>query len=71
MSHLSFNTMVKGVLSDKDVLSVFQRQSAKSNTIQQGMSAKEIADIVSDEVVKEVRKQFAKTKEQFLAKKGK
>lgn len=50
---------------NNDVLSVFKQHSEKPMTIQQGMSVKEISDVVSEKVIAIVKEQFRATKEQF------
>ena len=66
--------MRKSILNDdfsvntfpnRDVLSVFKKESEKSLTIHQGMSVKEIAEIVSEKVIAVVKEQFKATEEQF------
>lgn len=68
MNILSFNTDFEGnTFSDKDVLSEFKQHTEKIMTIHQGMSVKEISDIVSDNIIALVKQQFQTTKEQFQA----
>jgi hypothetical protein len=55
---ISFNPEENQVfLTDSDVLSVFKKKENKKE-IQQGMSPNTIAEIVSDHLIKVVRKQF-------------
>lgn len=57
---MSFNPEENQVfMADSDVLSVFKKTEVKKE-IQQGMSPKTIADIVSDHLITVVRKQFEK-----------
>lgn len=73
MSKLTLNPDFSvSTLSQRDVLSVFKPQATESLTIQQGMSVKEISEIVSEKVIAVVKEQFKATKEQYQAKqKGK
>ena len=70
MNILSFNGdfAAENAFSDKDVLSAFKQHPEKSMTIQQGMSAKEISEVVSDKIIAVVKEQFEATKEQFESK---
>jgi hypothetical protein len=69
MSTLSFNNDFAGNnFSNRDVLSAFKQRSEKSMTIQQGMTVKEISDVVSEKVIAIVKEQFQTTKEQFQTK---
>lgn len=70
MNSLSFSPSERGSINSGDTFSVFQKKVAKANSIREGMSAKEIADIVSDKVIKEVQRQFKATKRQYLSQKG-
>jgi serine/threonine protein phosphatase PrpC len=66
MSTLSFNTdFTVQSFSNQDVLSVFKQTSEKNMEIQQGMSVKEISEIVSEKIIAVVREQFEVTKTQF------
>jgi serine/threonine protein phosphatase PrpC len=66
MDTLSFNNNFAGsAFSNKDVLSAFKQHSKKSTTIQQGMSVKEISEIVSEKLISVVKEQFQATKEHF------
>ncbi len=49
----------------KDILSNLSNQDSKKGQIKQGMSPKEIAEIVSDHLIEVVRKQFDIAKDQF------
>ena len=72
MDILSFDTDFAGnSFSNKDVLSAFKQHPEKTLTIQQGMSVKEISDVVSDKIIAVVKEQFQATKEQFQAKEKK
>lgn len=51
--------------SNKDVLSAFKGGQEKTQDIQQGMSIKEISEIVSDRIILVVKEQFEATKVQF------
>jgi serine/threonine protein phosphatase PrpC len=63
---LSFNTdFTVQSFSNQDVLSVFKQTSEKNMEIQQGMSVKEISEIVSEKIIAVVREQFEVTKTQF------
>ena len=56
--NMSFNPEENQVFgTDVDVLSVFKKKESKKE-IQQGMSPKAIAEIVSDHLMEVVRKQF-------------
>lgn len=69
MNILSFNNdYADNNFFDRDILSVFRQQPEKTLTIQQGMSVKEISDVVSDKIIAVVQAQFQATKEQFQAK---
>jgi len=69
MSKLTFNPDFSvSALPHKDVLSVFKPHADKSANIHQGMSVKEISEVVSDRVIAVVKEQFQATKEQFHAK---
>jgi len=69
MNFLTFNNEVtSNAYSDRDVLSVFKQQPERAMTIQQGMSAKEISDVVSEKVIAVVKEQFEATKVEFQAK---
>ena len=66
MNILSFNTdFASSNLSNKDVLSAFKQNPEKTLTIQQGMTPKEISDVVSDKIIAIVKEQFQATKEKF------
>lgn len=72
MNILSFNTEVtSNTFSDRDVLSVFKQQPERAMTIQQGMSAKEISDVVSEKIIAVVKEQFEATKAEFHLKQKK
>lgn len=72
MNILTFDTDFEGNnQSNKDVLSAFKQNPEKAVSIQQGMSVKEISDVVSDKIIAVVKEQFQATKEQFQAKQKK
>jgi hypothetical protein len=50
---------------DRDVLSVFRKESEKSTEIRQGMTPGEIAEIVSDRIMTLVKGQFKEAKKQY------
>ena len=54
-----------------DVLSAFKETSEKNLNIHQGMSVKEISEIVSEKIITVVKKQFEATKTQFETKEKK
>lgn len=69
METLSFNTnYANNSYSNKDVLSAFKETSEKNLNIHQGMSVKEISEIVSEKIITVVKKQFETTKTQFETK---
>jgi hypothetical protein len=69
MNNLSFKTnFTCGSNSVNGVLSAFKERTQKPMEIQQGMSVREISDVVSDKIIAVVEKQFLATKEQFLEK---
>ncbi|OYU97386.1 MAG: hypothetical protein CFE21_03590 [Bacteroidetes bacterium B1(2017)] len=51
--------------SNKDVLSVFKETPEKDLTIRQGMSVKEISDVVTERIMALILEQFEATKIQF------
>lgn len=53
---------------NKDVLSVFKETPEKNLSIKQGMSVKEISEIVSEKIITVVKEQFEATRIQFEAK---
>ena len=60
---LSFNpNYANNSYSNKDVLSAFKETSEKSLSIHQGMSVKEISEIVSEKIITVVKEQFEATK---------
>ena len=72
METLSFNTnFVNNSYSNKDVLSAFKETSEKKLNIHQGMSIKEISEIVSEKIITVVKEQFEATKTQFETKREK
>lgn len=69
MNILSFNNdFTSTVDTNKDVLSVFKQNSDKKHTIQQGMSIREISEVVSEKIISVVKEQFENTKEDFNTK---
>jgi serine/threonine protein phosphatase PrpC len=72
METLSFNTNYSNnSYSNKDVLSAFKETSEKNLNIHQGMSVKEISEIVSEKIITVVKEQFEATKTQFETKEKK
>lgn len=65
MEALSFNSSHASSFLNNDVLSAFKETSEKNLTIQQGMSVKEISDIVSEKIIAVVKNQFEATKNQY------
>jgi len=66
MNTLSFNQELnKGNFSDHDVLSAFRKGPVQVTDIQQGMTAKEISEVVSDRLIAVVKKQFDAAKKQY------
>lgn len=69
METLSFNTnYANNSYSNKDVLSGFKDESEKNLSIHQGMSVKEISEIVSEKIIAVVKEQFEATKTQYETK---
>ncbi len=69
METLSFNTnYANNSYSKKDVLSAFKEISEKNSSIHQGMTVKEISEIVSEKIITVVKEQFAATKIQYETK---
>ena len=69
MNLLSFNNDLNGILdTNGDVLSAFRQSSDKKITIQQGMSIREISEVVSEKIINVVKEQFEITKEDFNTK---
>lgn len=65
MNILSFNNeFSSNIHSNKDLLSGFKQYHEKTMTIHQGMSVKEISDVVSEKIISIVKDQFQATKEQ-------
>lgn len=69
MNLISFNPEETQVYADdSEILSFFKKAKEKKNDIQQGMSPKVIADIISDHLISIVRKDLqskvSKEKEQ-------
>lgn len=61
----------KNYLMETNILSAFGKQQERGNQIQQGMSPKEIAEVVSDHLIGVVREQFETAKKEFHAKEKK
>lgn len=69
MNLLSFNNeLVYSLEANKDVLSVFKQSSDKKFTIKQGMTIREISDVVSEKIINVVKEQFDITREDFNTK---
>lgn len=69
MKTFSFNTnYANNIDSNKDVLSAFKETPEKNLNIHQGMSVKEISEMVSEKIITVVKKQFEETKVQFETK---
>lgn len=69
METLSFNTnYANNTFSTKDVLSAFKETSEKNLSIHQGMSVKEISEIVSEKIITVVKEQFEATKVKYETK---
>jgi serine/threonine protein phosphatase PrpC len=72
METLSFNNNYENnSYSNKDVLSAFKETSEKNLSIHQGMSVKEISEIVSEKIIVIIKEQFEATKRQFETKENK
>lgn len=66
MQTLSFNmNLANSTYSNKDVLSAFKETSEKNLAIHQGMSVKEISEIVSEKIITVVKEQFEATKIEY------
>lgn len=66
MTTFSFNPdCLPSTSKDRDVLSTFKNHEEKPEQIVQGMSAKEISEVVSNKVIAVVREQFQNTKNLF------
>jgi len=69
METLSYNkNYANNSYSNKDVLSAFKETSQKNLAIHQGMSVKEISEIVSEKIIAVVKEQFEATKIQYETK---
>lgn len=64
------DNMNPGSFGDRDVLSAFRQTPENRAEIQRGMSPQEIADIVSDRLMKVVKDQFEAAKKEFDKKKS-
>ncbi len=62
-------SMNKGNYGERDVLSAFRMTPETRSEIQRGMSPQEIAEIVSDQLIKVVKDQFQAAKKAFDEKK--
>lgn len=70
MRSLSLNNIYFNSLDSKeDVLSVFRVTPKKNIKIEEGMTANEISEIVSEKIIANIKEQFEATKIQFEAKK--
>jgi len=66
MTTFSFNPDCPPInLKERDILSTFKNRSEKPEQIVQGMSPKEISEVVSNKVIAVVREQFENTKNLF------
>ncbi len=66
METLSFTTeYANQAYSNRDVLSAFKETSERKLSIHQGMSVKEISEIVSEKIITVVKEQFEATKIQY------
>jgi hypothetical protein len=66
MNSLSFNQELnQGNFREQDILSVFRKDRAQVTEIRQGMTAKEISEVVSDRLIAVVKEQFDAAKRQF------
>ena len=69
MNFISLNSEEnKNYLMEKDILSAFNQTPTHPNQINQGMSPKQIAEVVSDHLMTVVKKQFDTAKENYQAK---
>jgi hypothetical protein len=60
----------QGNYGERDVLSAFRNTPETRSEIQRGMSPQEIAEIVSDRLIKVVKDQFQAAKKEFDEKQG-
>ena len=66
MKNTSFNiNFTNENTFEKDLLAVFKKHDIKVDEIKNGMSANEIADVVSDKLIVVVKKQFDNAKKEF------
>ena len=66
MNSLSFNQELnQGNFRERDILSAFRKDRAQVTEIRQGMTAKEISEVVSDRLIAVVKEQFDAAKRQF------
>lgn len=66
MKNTSFNiNFTNENTFEKDLLAVFKKHDIKVDEIKNGMSAIEIADVVSDKLIVVVKKQFDNAKKEF------
>jgi hypothetical protein len=68
MNFISLNSEEnKNYLMEKDILSAFNQVAEKPTNINQGMSPKQIAEVVSDHLMTVVKKQFDTAKQNYQA----
>jgi len=65
---LNFNLNYNG-FQEKDVLAVFKKNKPKPTEIVQGMTPDEIAEIVSERIMENIRAQFKNIAEQLQQRK--
>jgi hypothetical protein len=69
MNFISLNSEEnKNYLMEKDILSAFNQVAVNPTNINQGMSPKQIAEVVSDHLMAVVKKQFDTAKQNYQAK---
>lgn len=68
MNFISLNSEEnKNYLMEKDILSAFDQVAVKPTQINQGMSPKQISEVVSDHLMSVVKKQFDTAKLNYQA----
>lgn len=68
MNFISLNSEEnKNYLMEKDILSAFNQVAVKPTNINQGMSPKQISEVVSDHLMSVVKKQFDTAKLNYQA----
>lgn len=68
MNFISLNSEEnKNYLMEKDILSAFNQVAVKPTQINQGMSPKQISEVVSDHLMSVVKKQFDTAKLNYQA----